>query len=587
MMTEHMRLYDRTCGKEKEMQQKEFDKVLGKTPVELVLKNGRLLNVYNGAVEKTDIAIDAGRIVGIGRGYHGEKSVDLEGRYVAPGFIDGHVHIESSMMTPTGFAEAVLVHGTTTVVADPHEIANVCGLEGIRYMLESAKQSALDVYIMLPSCVPSTEFEQAGACLLAEDLLTLIDDENVVGLGEMMNYPGVLNEEDTVMDKLHAFDKKRIDGHAPGLSGKNLNAYIYSGITTDHECVTPEEMMEKIGKGMYVHLREGSATRNVRELSKGITASNNRWLMLCTDDKHPTDILDEGHINYNMRLLSQENVPFMTSLQMATINSATCYGLRHKGAIAPGYDADLVILSNIEEWKVDDVYKKGRQVVKSGELVEHTKPYIDPKVEGTIHVAPTTAESFTMPLKSDVVHVIQLIKNQILTRNVTRKVDIERGLFKHNNKLDILKLAVVERHAQSNRIGRGLVEGFGLKGGAIALSIAHDSRNIIVVGDSDEAMSNAVNAIIENQGGIAIASPESIMGVLQLEVAGLMTNAPYKEVVETMRHLEQLAKRMGVPNGIDPFMTLAFLALPVIPELKVTDQGLFDVKTFSFIPLEA
>ncbi len=568
-------------------QQLKLDKVLGRQSVELVLTNGKLLNVYNGAIEKTDIAIDSGRIVGLGSGYKGDCVIDLEGQYVAPGFIDGHVHIESSMMTPTGFAEAVLAHGTTTVIADPHEIANVCGLDGIRYMLESAKKAPIDVYVMLPSCVPSTEFEHAGACLLAEDLLTLIDDEQVIGLGEMMNYPGVLAEDKTVHDKLKAFETRRIDGHAPGLSGKSLNAYIYSGVTTDHECVTPEELMEKVGKGMYIHLREGSATRNVRELSKGITASNNRWLMLCTDDKHPTDILDEGHINYNMKILTEEKIPVMTALQMATINSATCYGLSRKGAIAPGYDADLVILSSIEDWTVEDVYKNGKQVVKNGAIMNPIQPYIDKKVEQTIHVEAVTADAFVMPLESDVVHVIQLITNQILTRKVTRKVDVEGGIYKHNSKLDILKLAVIERHSDTKQIGKGLVEGFGLKNGAIALSIAHDSHNIIVIGDSDDAMAIAVNALRDNQGGIAIASKEEVLGILPLEVGGLMTNAPYMEVVDTLRKLEHMAKTMGVSDGVDPFLTLAFLALPVIPELKVTDQGLFDVTTFKFIPVEA
>jgi adenine deaminase len=557
----------------------------GKKRAELVLKNCRYVNVFTGMIDKGDIAISSGIIIGVDD-YLGDVEVDCKNRIVAPGLIDGHVHIESSLMTPPGFASAVIPKGTTTVIADPHEIGNVCGLDGIKYMLEASKICPLDVYVMLPSCVPSTDFENAGAVLLASDLRTLIDEEHVIGLGEMMNYPGVFFGNEDVHDKLMDFKDKPIDGHAPGVTGKDLNSYILSGVVTDHECVNHKELEEKVAKGMYIHLREGSATKNVAELCRGITANNSRRLMFCTDDKHPTDIVKEGHIDYNIRLAIRNGINPITAIQMATLNTAECYGLKHKGAIAPGYEADLIVLSDLESFAVKDVYKKGVLVSKDGKALFEQNKYEDDLVLDTIHLIKNQEINLSLELKSEYCKVIGLLNESIITKRVIRKVDVIRGCFSTNPKVDILKLAVIERHKATGNIGLGLVEGYGLKGGAIGLTIAHDSHNIIVIGDKDEDMQLCVEELQRLTGGICIVFGGKVVGSLQLEVGGLMTDAPLNEVTSNLINLESIARGMGVPKGIDPFMTLAFLALPVIPELKVTDIGLFDTRAFKFVEVE-
>lgn len=552
---------------------------------DLVLKNCFIVNVFTGKIDKGDIALSDGIILGIGD-YEGIKEVDYTGFHVVPGLIDGHVHIESSLMTPPGFAKAVMPKGTTTVIADPHEIANVCGLDGISYMLNASKNCPLDVYVMLPSCVPSTDFENAGAVLDAKDLETLMNETKVLGLGEMMNYPGVFLGNKGVHDKLLAFENRTIDGHAPGVTGKDLNSYILSGVETDHECVNYKELEEKVSKGMYIHLREGSATRNVAELCRGITANNSRRLMFCTDDKHPTDIVNEGHINYNIRLAIENGISPVTAVQMATINGATCYGLKHIGAIAPGYKADLVILEDLDTFCVKDVYKNGVLVAENGLATFEQIKYEDERVLGTIHLKDKQEIDLKLSLNSEYVKVIGLKEDSIITKKVIRKVDVINGSFSNNPKVDILKLAVIERHKQTGNIGLGLVEGFGLLGGAIGLTIAHDSHNMIVIGDNDKDMEACVKHLAEISGGICIVRKGQIASSLQLEVGGIMTDAPLEEVTRKLSELEVIAREMGVPRGVDPFMTLAFLALPVIPELKVTDIGLFDANEFKFVEVE-
>jgi len=557
----------------------------GQKKAALVLKNCHIVNVFNGLIERGDIAIDNGVILGIGD-YSGISEVDYSDYIVCPGLIDGHVHIESSLLTPTGFAQAVLPQGTTTVVADPHEIANVCGLDGIEYMLESSKRSPLDVYIMMPSCVPSTDFENAGATLNATNLLSLSDRDHVLGLGEMMNYPGVFFGNTDVHEKLLSFKNKTIDGHAPGVSLLDLNSYIVSGVTTDHECVDHKELEEKVSKGMYIHLREGSATRNVAELSRGVTSQNSRRLMFCTDDKHPTDIVREGHINFNIRVAIKHGVSPITAIQMATINSCECYGLKKRGAIAPGYLADIVVLKDLASFDIKDVYKKGILVAQEGKALFETQSYSNPTVLNTIHLKENQMVDLNLPLKSEYVKVIQLLNDSIITKKVIRKVDVNRGIFQHNQKVDILKLAVIERHKQTGNVGMGLVEGFGLKNCAIGLTIAHDSHNMIVIGDNDGDMLGCVEQLKSMTGGICLVSNKKVLGSLVLEVGGLMTNAPLQEVIQNLKELESIARQYGVPKGVDPFMTLAFLALPVIPELKVTDLGLFDANQFQFVEVE-
>lgn len=557
----------------------------GKKKADLVLKNCSIVNVFTGMIDKGDIAISDGIILGIGE-YAGEKEIDYAGHHVVPGLIDGHVHIESSLMTPPGFAKAVLPKGTTTVIADPHEIANVCGLDGISYMLNASKNCPLDVYVMLPSCVPSTDFENAGAVLDASDLETLMNESKVLGLGEMMNYPGVFLGNESVHDKLLAFKDRTIDGHAPGVAGKELNSYILSGVETDHECVDHKELEEKVAKGMYIHLREGSATRNVAELCRGITANNSRRLMFCTDDKHPTDIVNEGHINYNIKLAIDNGISPVTAIQMATINSAQCYGLKHTGAIAPGYKADLVVLDDLGIFSVRDVYKDGILVSENGKSTFDQVKFKDDKVLNTIHLKDKQVIDLEMPLNSEYVKVIGLKDHSIITKKVIRKVDVIKGNFSYNPKVDILKLAVIERHKQTGNIGLGLVEGFGLKGGAIGLTIAHDSHNMIAIGDNDDDMKLCVDELTKLTGGICIVKDGKVALSLQLEVGGIMTDAPLDVVTTKLSKLEVIAREMGVPSGVDPFMTLAFLALPVIPELKVTDIGLFDANEFKFVEVE-
>lgn len=557
----------------------------GEEKASLVLKNCQVINVFNGKIEKSDIAIEEGYIVGIGD-YEGVEEIDVKGRYVCPGFIDGHVHIESSMLTPQRFAKAVLPKGTTTVIEDPHEIANVCGLDGIKYMLEDSALSPLDVYVMLPSCVPSTEFENAGAVLLAEDLATLKAHPYVLGLGEMMNYPGVLYGNQKVYDKLELMKNTVIDGHAPDLTGKALNGYITAGIKTDHECTTAKELKEKTSKGMYVHIREGSATRNLGDLIGGVTPYNNRRVIFCTDDKQPYDIKNEGHINYNVQLAIEYGIDPIIAIQMATLNTAECYGLRGKGAIAPGYEADIVILNDLDTVNVAAVYKKGKLVAEDDKALFEILPYSDDRVLDTVRLKDIDDISFDVPLSSDIAKVIQLMEHNVTTKNVRRKVDVEDHLFKHNKKLDILKLSVIERHKCTGNVGLGLVEGYGLTNGAVALTIAHDSHNIIVVGDNDQDMHVAVRELQRVKGGMTIVSGGEVLNTLQLEVAGLMTGASMESVQAKLEVMEKVALEKGVNKEIDPFLTLAFLALPVIPDLKLTDRGLFDVGKFAFVPIE-
>ncbi len=557
----------------------------GEEKAETVLKNGSIINVFNGKIEKGDIAVYRGKIAGIGN-YEGFDEIDLEGRYVCPGFIDGHVHIESSLLTPPRFAEAVMPKGTTTVIADPHEIANVCGIPGIEYMLESSKGLPLDVFVMLPSCVPSTEFENSGARLSAAELEPLMNMDNILGLGEMMNYQGVVTGDGEVYKKLAAAKGKNIDGHAPGLSGKDLNAYIVAGIQTDHECTRVDEMLEKISRGMYVHIREGTATRNLDALIQGVDKNNLRRVMFCTDDKNPVNILEEGHINFNIKKAIGKGMDPVDAVKVATLNTAECYGLKDRGAIAPGYIADLVVTDDLREMNVSMVFKNGVCIMGGDTGLSVSNHEVDESVRGTVKLGAGWEDKLPLELESDVVKVIRIIKDNITTEKVIRKVDSEKGFYKNNPKLDILKLAVIERHGKTGGAGVGLVEGYGLKEGAIALTIAHDSHNIIVIGDNDGDMIKAVEELQRCEGGMCICSKGETLEVLRLEIAGLMTDSPIKEVVEKLEKMNKVARSLGVDMDVDPFMTLSFLALPVIPEIKLTDMGLFDTGEFRFVKME-
>ncbi|SNS60184.1 Adenine deaminase [Anaerovirgula multivorans] len=569
----------------KEKLKRKIDIGAGREKAEVVLKNAKIVNVFSHEIIEGDIAIDDGRIVGIGE-YEGIKECDIDGRYVAPGLIDSHVHIESSMVTPGEFARGVVPRGTTTIIADPHEIANVCGVEGIQYMLNASENLPLNIYIMLPSCVPATSFENAGAILRAKELEGLIHHNRVLGLGELMDYPGVISAEDSILDKIMITKEKKIDGHGPNIIGKELNAYVAAGVKTEHECSTVEEMQDRLRLGMYILIREGSAARNLKTLIRGITRENARRCLFCTDDKHPEDILVGGHIDNNLRLAVKEGVHPITALQMATINAAECYGLKDLGAIAPGYDADLVVLEDLQNFEVLEVYKKGNKVA------ENKKPLFDivdsdhAKVMYTINMELITKEDLEVKVTSDIVNVIKLLPHSLVTQKVVRKVDAEKGIFQYNKNLDILKLAVIERHKATGNIGLGLVEDFKMKNGAIASTIAHDSHNLIVIGDNDEDIVLAIKEVEKVGGGITICSKGEILKTLPLPIAGLISDGTMEKVNLQLKEMLNIAyDQLHVNKNIDPFMTLSFLALPVIPEIKLTDMGLFNVTNFSFMDL--
>ena len=560
-------------------------KASGKIPAETVFKNGKIINVFTSEIETFDIAVEAGMIIGIGN-YEGETTIDLKGAYLAPGLIDGHVHIESAMVTPPHFASIVLPKGTTSIIADPHEIANVSGIEGIEFMLKAAEKAPLDVYMMIPSSVPATDFETSGAKIGVEEVLAMRDQDGILGLGEVMNYPGVLAGEKDIHAKIETMRNRVIDGHAPSLKGNDINAYKTAGVMTDHECSTVEEMLDRLKRGMYVHLREGSVTRNVNDLLKGVTPGNWHRVLFCTDDKHPEDIKKEGHINYNINLAIKQNIPAIEAIKMATLNAANCYRLHDKGAIAPGYQADFFTFDSLEKIEAKSVYKNGKLVAKDNQSLYQPQAYHDDNVLNTMHINPDDVD-FSLPLKNHSVKVIGLIKNNITTKKLKREVKIKDGLYQNDRDQDILKLACIERHQNTAKTGLGFIEGFGIKNGAIAMSIAHDSHNIIIAGDSDEAMRLALNKIVALGGGIVLVANGKIKDYLKLEISGIMTQADPKDVADKLDKMKQDTRNMGLSKEIDdPFIQLAFLSLAVIPELKLTDKGLFDVNAFKNVKLE-
>ena len=557
----------------------------GLEPADLVLKNAEVFHVYTGEFILCDIAIADGYIAGTGS-YFGIEEIDMEGRYITPGFIDAHVHIESSMLTPYQFAKAALPCGVTTIVTDPHEIANVCGAKGIQYMLDATEQLPLNVYFMLPSCVPATDFEDSGAVLLAEDLEPFMEHPRVLGLAEVMNAPGVLQQDENVMAKLKMAGKGRIDGHAPGLTSSQLMGYAAAGITTDHECISKEQALDRLRAGIKVMLREGTAAKNMRSLLPTVNPDTAPYFMFCADDKIPAELLDSGYINYMVKTAIEEGVSVANALQIATINAARHYGIKDAGAILPGRRADLLVFDNLDEWKPRQVYKDGRLAVDNGQLLQEGRNCDSSSLEHTVNLAPVTVESFRLPLKTEMANVIGLVPYQIVTNKAALSVKRVDGCAVSDVENDILKLAVLERHHATGNIGLGLVKGFGLKRGALASTVGHDSHNLIVIGTNDEDMLAAVQELQRIGGGICIAENGQIRGALPLPVGGLMTNEPALMVAKQQAKMIALAREMGVPEFYSPFLTLAFLSLPVIPSLKLTDRGLVDVDSFKFIPLE-
>ncbi|MGA9098698.1 MAG: adenine deaminase [Methanotrichaceae archaeon] len=552
--------------------------------VDLLLEGADIVNTLSGELHRADVAIRGGRIVGFDC-LSARETIDLTGFVLAPGFIDGHVHIESAMVTVPEYARTVVPKGTTSVITDPHEIANILGIEGIRYMLDSSRYVPLNVFIMLSSCVPATNLETSGAVLNADSLAGLISDDRVLGIAEMMNYPGVIFRDPEVLKKIKLARacRKRIDGHSPKLTGKDLTAYIAAGITSDHECTSVGEAREKLRQGMYIMVREGSAAKNILDLLPLITPKNSRRFMFVSDDRHPADILKEGHIDFMIRTAIKHGLDPILALQIASLNAAEYFGLRDLGAIAPGYRADIAVLDDLESPNVMKVFKDGKLVAEDGDLIARLEAAPAPK-SSAMKIGMIDAGSFEIKAMSPKARVIGVIPDQIITKSLVYGVRATEGRIAADTDRDILKMAVIERHKATGNVGLGLVKGFGLKTGAIAISVAHDSHNIAVVGISSEDMLASALAVKEMNGGLVVVKDGLLRAKLALPVAGLMSERYMREVADGIDDCIDAAHGLGC--GLkDPFMTLSFLCLPVIPELKLTDLGLVDVNKFAFVPL--
>lgn len=546
----------------------------GREKADLVLKNAKYLNVFSNEFLCGDIAVANGLIAGVGK-YDGKTEIDVSGKLVLPGFIDAHIHLESSMVTPAEFAKAVVAHGTTTVITDPHEITNVMGIDGVEYMIQASQNLPIDVHFMMPSCVPATEIDESGAELDCKDIDLYLDNKKVLGLAEMMNYVGVINGDKNVLSKIVTSQAhhKKIDGHAPELSGNDLNAYIAAGVYSDHECSTFENALEKLRKGQFIMIREGTAAHNLKALMPLLTQQYYSRCMFATDDKHPSDLLYGGHIDYIVKQALKNGADPIVALKTATHHAARYFLLNNKGAIASGYLADIVVVDNLEDLNVETVFKRGK-LVFDGEVKDFSAPTVDEKLAekcfDTFHLNSVTPSSFKVDGK---LGLIGLVGGELLTRNLgtADKIDVEN---------DILKIACIERHKGTNHIGVGYVKGYSLKSGAVATSVAHDSHNIITVGCNDDDIAVAVNAIKDSKGGIAVVENGKIKALLELPIAGLMSDEPLTTVNEKLENAKSSAYELGADKSIDPFMTLSFLSLPVIPSLRITTKGVFDAENW-------
>lgn len=549
----------------------------GREKADLVLKNAKYLNVFSNEFLCGDIAVANGLIAGVGK-YDGKTEIDVSGKLVLPGFIDAHIHLESSMVTPAEFAKAVVAHGTTTVITDPHEITNVMGIDGVEYMIQASQNLPIDVHFMMPSCVPATDIDESGAELDCKDIDLYLDNKKVLGLAEMMNYVGVINGDKNVLSKIVTSQAhhKKIDGHAPELSGNDLNAYIAAGVYSDHECSTFENAIEKLRKGQFIMIREGTAAHNLKALMPLLTQQYYSRCMFATDDKHPSDLLYGGHIDYIVKQALKNGADPIVALKTATHHAARYFLLNNKGAIASGYLADIVVVNNLEDFNVETVFKRGK-LVFDGEVKDFSAPTVDEKLAekcfDTFHLDSVTPSSFKVDGK---LGLIGLVGGELLTRNLgtADKIDVEN---------DILKIACIERHKGTNHIGVGYVKGYSLKSGAVATSVAHDSHNIITVGCNDDDIAVAVNAIKDSKGGIAVVENGKIKALLELPIAGLMSDEPLTTVNEKLENAKSSAYELGADKSIDPFMTLSFLSLPVIPSLRITTKGVFDAENWEML----
>lgn len=558
-------------------------------PADLVIKNGRIVDVFNLEIIEGDLAISDGVIVGIGE-FDGDEIIDAKNRFICPSFIDGHVHIESSMVTPAEFAKVVLPHGVTTVITDPHEIANVSGAEGIQFMLENSKRIPLEVFFMLPSCVPATPFENSGAELKANDLEPFYKNKRVLGLAEVMDFPSLKDGKDTLIDKLMMTARHRdhVDGHLAGLTPDAVNLYRSAGISTDHESHTAEEAKERLKRGMYLLIREGSAAKDLKTLIEIVTPHNARRCLFCTDDKHLDELMEEGSIDHNVRLAVQSGLDPLMAIQMGSLNAAECYGLKTKGAIAPGFDADFLIVEDLDELTIKEVYKKGVCVARDGDFIGNLPAAPSPteKLTQTIHIPKFTVSDLQIPISHDRrAYVIKIIPNQIVTRSSIESVDVKNGVFQPSSERDQLKLIAAERHKATGQIGVGIVKGFGILNGTLAATVAHDSHNIVAAGTSDTDLLLAIEVLKDLAGGLVIIKDGQVVASLSLSIAGLMSIKNAYSVKKQLDALNYGLSEIGFKGNFNPFLTLSFLTLPVIPALKLTDLGLFDVAQGCHIPV--
>ena len=570
-------IYEQKTDRQLAAKQRIIAVAAGREKADLVLKNAKYLDVFSNEFLCGDIAVANGLIAGVGK-YDGKTEIDVSGKLVLPGFIDAHIHLESSMVTPAEFAKAVVAHGTTTVITDPHEITNVMGIDGVEYMIQASQNLPIDVHFMMPSCVPATEIDESGAELDCKDIDLYLDNKKVLGLAEMMNYVGVINGDKNVLSKIVTSQAhhKKIDGHAPELSGNDLNAYIAAGVYSDHECSTFENALEKLRKGQFIMIREGTAAHNLKALMPLLTQQYYARCMFATDDKHPSDLLYGGHIDYIVKQALKNGADPIVALKTATHHAARYFLLNNKGAIASGYLADIVVVDNLEDFNAETVFKCGK-LVFDGEVKDFSAPTVDEKLAekcfDTFHLDSVTPSSFKVDGK---LGLIGLVGGELLTRNLgtADKIDVEN---------DILKIACIERHKGTNHIGVGYVKGYSLKSGAVATSVAHDSHNIITVGCNDDDIAVAVNAIKDSKGGIAVVENGKIKALLELPIAGLMSDEPLTTVNEKLENAKSSAYELGADKSIDPFMTLSFLSLPVIPSLRITTKGVFDAENWKML----